>query len=389
MNAIKLQLSTNPDSVETKIMYFVSLPTDKAHTGHPTGPGVGGFSQRINEQVAAKIAEIVAEGITDKSHVRNLLRYYVVHDLCKDALPDHNDRAYYPMDNDLKNHIYTAKRALQLSCLDQQNAQLKIQQWKTTDTESTHFFRPYIQKESREPDSKFDDPMAPESKETNKYVGNDGGDDSITIRDDGSYTQTLLWVHQTEWQKALLKRYGNTISLIDATYKTTRYELALFFICVRTNVGYSVVAEFIVQGENAENIQEALTILTQWNPEWNPRFFMSDYSEAELNAIEAVFPTTTVYLCDFHREQAWMRWTHDHKHGLSPADAEALLDLLRTCAWAPPVDSDPGLQYRTAVSQLKNSPVWKNHLTIRQWLSNKWLSIPKVCVHNFNAIVTC
>ena len=98
----------------------------------------------------------------------------------------------------------------------------------------------------------------------------------------------------------------NTISLIDATYKTTCYELPLFFICVRTNVSYSVVAEFIVQSENAENIQEALTILTQWNPEWNPRFFMSDYSEAELNAIEAVFPSTTVHLCDFHREQAWM-----------------------------------------------------------------------------------
>ena len=105
---------------------------------------------------------------------------------------------------------------------------------------------------------------------------------------------------------------------------------------------------------------------------------MSDYSEAELNAIEAVFPSTTVYLCDFHREQAWMRWTRDHKHGLSSAEAEELLDLLHTCAWAPPVDSDPGLQYCTGVSQLKDSPVWNNHLTVRQWFSNKWLSIPEV-----------
>jgi len=50
----------------------------------------------------------------------------------------------------------------------------------------------------------------------------------------------------TEWQGELLKWYGNTISLIDATYKTTHYDLALFFICIRTNVGYSVVAEFVV-----------------------------------------------------------------------------------------------------------------------------------------------
>ena len=106
-------------------------------------------------------------------------------------------------------------------------------------------------------------PVPVQRNVTIRYVGNDGVDDTTAITDDSSYTQMLLWVHQTEWQRELLKRYGNTISLIDATYKTTRYELALFFICVRTNVGYSVVAEFVVQSENSENIQEALTILTQ------------------------------------------------------------------------------------------------------------------------------
>ena len=48
----------------------------------------------------------------------------------------------------------------------------------------------------------------------------------------------FLLVHQEKWQKELLAKYGNDISLIDATYKTTRYDIALFFICVKTNVGY-------------------------------------------------------------------------------------------------------------------------------------------------------
>ena len=63
------------------------------------------------------------------------------------------------------------------------------------------------------------------------------------------------------------------------------------------NVGYSVVAEFIVQSEFADNIEEALQKLKSWNPDWNPRFFMSDYSEAELAAVQAVFPSIKVYLC--------------------------------------------------------------------------------------------
>ena len=42
----------------------------------------------------------------------------------------------------------------------------------------------------------------------------------------------------------------------------------------------------MVQDETAEAIGEALLILRQWNKQWNPRFFMCDYSDAEINAIE-------------------------------------------------------------------------------------------------------
>ena len=101
-----------------------------------------------------------------------------------------------------------------------------------------------------------------------------GDEDSNTIHETASYKQQLLWVHHTNWQKQLLVRYGNVISLIDATCKTTKYVLALFFICVRMNVGHSVEAEFIVQSESADNIdiEEDLQELKSWNPEWNPRF---------------------------------------------------------------------------------------------------------------------
>ena len=59
---------------------------------------------------------------------------------------------------------------------------------------------------------------------------------------------------------------------------------------------------------------------------------MSDYSEAELLAIEKCFPGTKVFLCDFHREQAWKRWVKDHKHRLTKNEQEELLSLLRACA---------------------------------------------------------
>ena len=207
-------------------------------------------------------------------------------DLCKENHPDENDRSYFPTNNDLRNHIYMAKQALKLSCLDQENLRLKIDEWKQTDPESTHYFRPYLKQKECNDEASLPGPQPTEKQSS-------FGDDEATTKEI-HYEQTLLWVHQSDWQKQLLIKYGNTISLIDATYKTTKYELALFFICVKTNVGYSVVAEFVVQSETAESITEALEILKQWNPQWNPQYFMTDYSEAEFVALGTAFPSICV-----------------------------------------------------------------------------------------------
>ena len=42
---------------------------------------------------------------------------------------------------------------------------------------------------------------------------------------------------------------------------------------------------------------------------------MSDYSEAEFVVVEQVFPSSHLYICDFHREQAWERWTREWLNG--------------------------------------------------------------------------
>ena len=37
-----------------------------------------------------------------------------------------------------------------------------------------------------------------------------------------------------------------------------------------------MVASFVVQDETTESITEALSKLWEWNPDWNPNFFMVD-----------------------------------------------------------------------------------------------------------------
>lgn len=52
--------------------------------------------------------------------------------------------------------------------------------------------------------------------------------DSSSPDSNHQFSQTFLWIQQEEWQQNLMIRYGNTMSLIDATYKTTKYDLPLF-----------------------------------------------------------------------------------------------------------------------------------------------------------------
>ena len=78
--------------------------------------------------------------------------------------------------------------------------------------------------------------------------------------------------------------------LLDATYRTSRYALPLFFLCVRTNVAYAVVAAFIIEREDSRSIEEALAVIQDWNRSFHPRNIMVDFSSAEISAVEAIWP---------------------------------------------------------------------------------------------------
>ena len=252
------------------------------------------------------------------------------------------------------NHISMAKRAIDLSTFDQENLRLKVEEWKRSNPTSSFYFRPFGK--------------------------------NVTANEPCK-EQTFLYIHQDEWQRELLTTYGNTITLMDATYKTTKYSIPLFFLCVKTNVNYMVVAEFVLQAENADHIYEALSIVKSWTPNWDPKYFITDYSDAKISAINKLFPKTQLYLCEFHREQAWERWVKDRKHGLSEIQAATLLDLLRDCANAPvnfTVENEPAdYLFKQTLERLTASDVWKNNEQVQQWLSTTWLSCPKLWARSY------
>ena len=123
-----------------------------------------------------------------------------------------------------------------------------------------------------------------ETEASSNVEDEESAEDDIKVRIVPS-KQQLMFVHQTTFQRGLLKRYGNYACFLDATYKTTKYALPLFFLAVKTNVDYQIAGSFVIQDERKYSIKEALEIMQSWNS-----IFMTDFDEEEIHAIEETFP---------------------------------------------------------------------------------------------------
>ena len=57
---------------------------------------------------------------------------------------------------------------------------------------------------------------------------------------DDETTGRMILAFQSHSMKRLYQRWGKHLVLLDATYKTTKYALPLYFLVVETNVNYQV-----------------------------------------------------------------------------------------------------------------------------------------------------
>jgi len=176
----------------------------------------------------------------------------------------------------------------------------------------------------------------------------------------------------------LLMRYGKDLVFMDATYKTTKYAVPLFFLCVHTNVGYKVVAEFMTQAEDEMSISEAISILKLWNPEWRPNYAMIDYSTAEIGALEQQFPGINVYIGDFHHTQAMQRWARLGKNGMTPVEQDLFLRHMQKITYAGTTQG-----FDKAVNSLKQSSLYKFKANVKKYVDVTWLSCSSRWAHIF------
>lgn len=221
----------------------------------------------MDSRILRRIEQLVAEGVNDVYEMRRHIKVYVKATLFHgNTSPPITNRRFAPKLSDIRNQMYRATIKYRHSRIDQENVASKVNEWNSRH-ENNLFFRPHLNEDTDEDDtqqnSEIDDEVNDEGKEETVY---------LTRHRTSQDGKTLLFVHQTAWQRRLLERYGD-VCLLNATYKTTKYALPLFFVAVKTNVDYQIVASFVIQDETTESITEALGVLREWNPGWSPGYF--------------------------------------------------------------------------------------------------------------------
>nr|XP_047131654.1 uncharacterized protein LOC124810593 isoform X2 [Hydra vulgaris]XP_047142244.1 uncharacterized protein LOC124816635 [Hydra vulgaris] len=318
--------------------YILVIPAISAHQNHLIGDEAG-LNQPLCEELIIKISELVKKGVNSVSEMRRHLAAFIQVEFNSNNNPQKTNKRFFPRDDTIANHILRARRKLQRSLIDQECLLDKINEWKIFFPDATIKFRPK------------------------------GG--YCSEENDVDLKNSLLFIYQDIWQKKLLLRYGNELAFLDATYRTTRYALPLFFLVVKTNIDYQIVAIFVCEHETTEAITEALMCIKEWNPSFQPKFFCTDYSNEEINSLESVFPGCKVFICDFHREQAWERWLSKTTNGCSMIKDDIKVRL-RDIAHAKTVE---GCQ--KAVENLEESLEWQNNPKLVEYLKSTWLCIQK------------
>ncbi|XP_050029174.2 uncharacterized protein [Dermacentor andersoni] len=355
---LALQEEGSTETVLRWKRFYISMTDINSHCNHDISRCVRP-TQPVQPQLATKIVELVRQGVTAVKAMESHLKCYV-----KDVLfsnkqsPPLSSRDYYPSERDIRKYIRQALRECRFNSTDQDNLAKYTEELHVKTPTTNCFFRSC--KMRHEEDNQL------------LQVQHDKTDWDILESVAQDCQSTLLFCIQTDFMSELLLKYSSNVGYLVATYKTTECALPLFFIMVKTTGCYAVVGAFVVQFETAECIGQALSIWRAWNPDFNPKFWMVDLSQAEITALSNAFPCGRAIISDSHREEAWRRFFSTEQNDV--ADVPAVKAMLSRI-----VDSQNEQEFKIALTGLEESPHWLQNQKLQRYITH-WLSVKELWV---------
>ena len=222
--------------------------------------------------------------------------------------PDRLRRRFKPSGKTIKNLVASVQFETRHSKFDQENIAANMEEWKKW---ANVMFTPKgNQMKTDDIITSLENKITEDDNEDDDEEDIDYGTVDLNLHLNLHVEKKLCFVYQSNNMQNLYRKYGKHLVLLDATHKVCKYALPLFFLVVQTNVNFQLAAVIVTEDEDSKLLLKALQKIHEWNPDIIPKYGMVDFDCGEILALETIFPGILIFLCDFHREQAWSRWVN-------------------------------------------------------------------------------
>ncbi|XP_049776185.1 uncharacterized protein LOC126164293 isoform X1 [Schistocerca cancellata] len=191
-----------PCPPKSYLRYYLTASPASAHTHATESVEASGY---IHPSLVKEIKNLVLSGMTSLKVIKLALDRFVEINFTGTHIPGQMNTTFYPTEKTIYSHIYRTLYGTNKVLFDETRLQNQVDEWHKDSSNHMIYYR--------------------------HCMGANGE------------VKPLLFCYQSSWQRDLLKKYGGSC-LLDATYKTTSYDIPLFFIAVKSNVGYLVVVFF-------------------------------------------------------------------------------------------------------------------------------------------------
>lgn len=152
---------------------------------------------------------------------------------------------------------------------------------------------------------------------------------------------------------------------MDSTSSYDTQSHSVTFMLTLCGIGAVPLGMFITIGQTTDDYKAALTLLKDSVPcsfdgHGFPKHVIIDDSEAERQALKAIWSQSRIFLCRFHVLQSVWRWLWDSKHGIHNEDGKLLFKLFQSILNASN-DSNARVSFDIAIGKLATTNNCKNN----------------------------
>lgn len=165
-----------------------------------------------------------------------------------------------------------------------------------------------------------------------------------------------------------------SVVFVDTTSACDAENHSLTFLLAPCAIGAVPIGVIITQDQTQNSYTAGFSFLAQemregFGKQGYPDVFITDNSEAEINALKSVWPKSSHFLCIFHVAQAVWRWLCDSNHLVSKEDRSGLMNRFRKVLYSHSV-TEAGTEFEGVFDE--RYPLWNNYMRSYWSFKEKW-----------------